>query len=108
MKGLCPECLTMHKPDEDCPVRNSFELQLATLVSKSLSDSRGDPEQMGVIIERLLYSLSLVIAVAARGDKAGIERFLMGAESYLAETTLDLVPLACAMFKTGERRGAVG
>ncbi len=76
---------------------DTFERQLASLIAEALSDAHGDPEQMGVMIERLSYSLSLVIAMAARGNKEGIEEFLMGAESYLANTTLSLVPLAKAM-----------
>ena len=76
---------------------DAFEQRLSVLVSASLSDAKGDPVQMGVMIERLLYSLALVIATASGGDKGCMETFLMGAESYLAETTLDLAPLARAI-----------
>lgn len=78
-------------------LQTTFEQQLSVLVAKSLSDAHGNPEQMGVMIERLSYGLALVIATAARGDKEGIEEFLMGVESYLANTTLSLVPLGKMM-----------
>lgn len=74
-----------------------FEQKLTVLVAASLSEALKDQDQMGIMIERLSYSLSLVIATAARGNKNNIDELLMGAEGYLAETTLNLIPLAKAM-----------
>lgn len=69
--------------------RVPFADRLSGLCAMELSASRGDPDRIGEMIERLTNSLSFTIAVAAKGDPKTMDTFLKGVESYLYEAAAD-------------------
>lgn len=62
----------------------TFSERLGAMVSKEMAGA--SREQAAEVLESLLHSAALTVAVAARGDRALMDKLLTGADSYLSET----------------------
>lgn len=60
----------------------NFTDDLAKLVSVEAAASRGNPERLAVMIERLSAALGMTIALATRGDPRGIDEMIEGATAF--------------------------
>lgn len=75
----------MSEPNE----ADRFASRLTMLVSKEVAASRGDPERLAFVIERLSASLGFSVAIAARGDGPTIDTLMAGAEQYAHQEAVD-------------------
>lgn len=71
-----------------------FADRLAGLLAREQAAARGDTERMGEMIERLAAGLGFTIALAADGDRQGIDQLFIGAEAYAHQEAVDKAPLA--------------
>ncbi len=71
-----------------------FQHKLSALVAKELC---GDADAIGALIERLIDSLGLAIAVACRGDVGQADEMLGGVDGYLIERVVEHSKLAAFM-----------
>ena len=62
----------------------TFSERLGAMVSKEMAGA--SREQAAEVLEALLHSAALTVAVAARGDKAAMDKLLIGADGYLTES----------------------
>ncbi len=76
---------------------SDFADKLAALTSREAADANGDPERMGVMIERLATALGFTIALAARGDANTISVLISGAEAYAFEEAVEKAPFVKMM-----------
>lgn len=65
----------------------TFETDLAKLCSIELRLSLGNPERAGALVQSLVSTLALTIAVVSKGDSAAMNTMLEGASSFLFEET---------------------
>lgn len=65
---------------------SDFADKLSSLVATELAADRS-PEKAGVIMERLLTSLAMTIAISTRGDPKSTDTMLEGAVAYLYDGT---------------------
>ena len=79
-----------------------FGSRLAGMVAKEMAAARGDRDRAAEVIERLLNSTGLSIAIACGGDSEMMSTMLMGAETYLNEAAGQHARLAA--FMTSVRR----
>ncbi len=72
----------------------TFETKLDVLTSGELIAARGDSVRMGAMLEKLARTLGFTVAVAARGDPAGIDEFCMGITDYIHGEAVTKAPMA--------------
>lgn len=72
----------------------TFTDKLAFLVAFEMEGAKGDPDRMGIMIERLAAALGFTVAIAAHGDGETIDRLLTGAEGYAHAEAVDKARLA--------------
>jgi hypothetical protein len=85
-----------------------FASKLAVLTSAEAAAASLNPDRMGVIIERLAAALGFTIAMAAQGDRDGIDTMIAGAEAYAHQEAVHKAAFArfMALAKTDAgRRG---
>jgi hypothetical protein len=75
-------------------VTADFQTKLSAMVSKELC---GDAEDIAAVIERLIDSLGLAIAVSCRGNIKLADDMLTGVDKYLIERVADHAKLAAFM-----------
>ena len=68
---------------------SAFADELASLVAKETAACRRDPERLAAMIERLAGCTGMVVAVAAKGDPAQVDRLIIGVESYAHEEAVN-------------------
>lgn len=68
---------------------SEFDQSFTALVAKEAAASRGDPERLGSMIERLSASLGMTIALATNGDPAGIDTMVTGCEAHIHAEAVD-------------------
>lgn len=83
---------------------SNFEAALTGLCSKEAADAHGDPERMGVMIERLAASLGFTVAMAARGNGKAIDEMLEGATGYAHREAVEKAPFARFMSEMKRQR----
>ena len=66
-----------------------FALDLASLCHKEFMASRGDPERIANMVERLMHSAGYTIAMGTNGDTDAMQTLLIGAEAYLNESAAE-------------------
>lgn len=77
--------LTADKPFADA---------LASLISKEMTQARGDQGREADAIERLARTLGFAIAMASGGDPKAIDTMIEGATAYAHEEAVSAAPLA--------------
>lgn len=83
-----------------------FTYKLAALTSSEAAVAHGDPDRLGVMIERLAAALGFTVAMAAGGDPKTMETLLTGAESYAHGEAVAKAPMGRFMHAMNtERRG---
>lgn len=73
---------------------SDFADKLAALTSKEAADAKGDPERMGVMVERLAAALGFTVAMACNGNAAATDEMLAGAEGYAHAEAVAKAPFA--------------
>lgn len=68
---------------------SDFEQAFSALIAKEAAASRGNPERLGSMIERLSASLGMTIALATNGDPAGIDMMVTGCEAHIHVEAVD-------------------
>lgn len=71
-----------------------FADRLASLISKEMTQARGDHDREADAIERLARTLGFAIAMAAGGDPKAIDPMIEGATAYAHEEAVSAAPLA--------------
>jgi hypothetical protein len=66
----------------------SFSEQLASLLSREVTQARKDPERLAEMIERLANALAFTISIGAWGDRELAQKLLTAAECYLYESSV--------------------
>lgn len=80
-----------------------FQQTLSAIVSKELC---GDADAIAEVIERLIDSLGLAIAVSCRGEISKADDMLTGVDAYLAECVANHAKLAAFMAVARDHREA--
>ena len=62
---------------------STFDADLARLCGQELRAARFDPERAGAMLQTLVASLALTIAVISKGDSGVMNKMLEGTSSYL-------------------------
>lgn len=83
---------------------SDFADKLAALTAAEGAACKGDPDRMGVMIERLAAALGFTIAIASRGDPKFIDEMMAGAEAYAHAEAVDKAPFAQLMALAKGRR----
>ena len=76
---------------------SEFSTKLDVLTSGELSSAKGDPERIGIMLEKLGSALGFTIAMAARGDGAGIDELFEGISNYIHGEAVSKAPMAAAL-----------
>lgn len=63
--------------------REDFGEKLSALCARELPHARRDPDRIAAMVEALIGSLALAIAVATKGDAKAANTMLEGSQSYL-------------------------
>lgn len=63
-----------------------FSSELASLCHKEFMASKGNPDRIADMVERLMDSAGFTIAMGTDGDAKAMSTLLMGAEAYLNES----------------------
>ena len=82
-----------------------FADRLASLISKEMTQARGDHDREADAIERLARMLGFAIAMAAGGDPKGIDTMIEGATAYAHEEAVSTAPLAELAALVRRRKG---
>lgn len=72
----------------------NFADSLASLVSKEMTQARGDHDREADAIERLARTLGFAIAMATGGDPKAIDTMIESATAYAHEEAVSAAPLA--------------
>lgn len=90
MKGLCPECRTIHKLTDACPIvdlHNQLAGKVVTLIVKPLLDNDGDTKDVLVLLESVVTGVILTITKLG-GDEIVIDTLIEGIKARLAKDRL--------------------
>lgn len=66
---------------------SAFETNLSRLCSAELAEARKDAQRGGAMVQEIVASLALTIAVVSKGDRDAMNTLLEGAAQYLFEET---------------------
>lgn len=83
----------------------SFTDELAKLTSIEAAASKGDPERLALMIERLSAALGMTIALATRGDPRGIDEMIEGATAFAHGEAVEKARVFRLMFGSVSRGG---
>lgn len=73
---------------------SDFATQLSALCAKEAAAAKNDPDRMADMIERLATALGFTVAMAVKGDPAGIDQLMAGAEAHAHREAVEKAPLA--------------
>lgn len=76
---------------------SDFSTKLDVLTSGELAAAKGDPERIGIMIEKLGRALGFTVAVAARGNGKGIDELCEGVTNYVHGEAVSKAPMAAML-----------
>lgn len=71
-----------------------FASRLSSIISKEMTQARGNQEREAEAIERMARALGFSIAMASGGDPKAIDTMIEGATAYAHEEAVSVAPLA--------------
>ena len=90
MKGLCPECGTIHKSTDACPMvdlHNQLAGKVVASIVKPPLDNGGDTKDVLVLLESVVTGVVLAVTKLG-GDEIVIDTFMEGVKERLAKDRL--------------------